>query len=59
MAAMAEGAGARGEGGGLSPEITAVYAIVVVLLVVGAGLRSGLTLGLLSLDVMDLQVRAC
>jgi hypothetical protein len=40
----------------LSPEITALYAIIVVLLVVGAGLMSGLTLGLLSLDVMDLEV---
>lgn len=41
----------------LSAEITALYAIIVVLLVLGAGLMSGLTLGLLSLDVMDLEVR--
>eukprot|EP00775_Hariotina_reticulata_P004275 gene4275-4529_t len=34
----------------------AVYGMIVVLLVLGAGLMSGLTLGLLSLDVMDLQV---
>jgi metal transporter CNNM len=35
---------------------TALYAVLVVLLVLGAGLMSGLTLGLLSLDVMDLKV---
>ena len=37
------------EGAPLSPEITALYAIIVVLLVVGAGLVSGLSLGLLGL----------
>lgn len=42
----------------MDPGETAVYAVVVVLLVLGAGLMSGLTLGLLSLDVMDLEVRA-
>lgn len=41
----------------LSATTTALYAILVVLLVLGAGLMSGLTLGLLSLDVMDLEVR--
>jgi hypothetical protein len=41
----------------LSAQITAFYAILVVFLVVGSGLMSGLTLGLLSLDVMDLEVR--
>lgn len=40
----------------LDPGETAVYAVAVVLLVLGAGLMSGLTLGLLSLDVMDLEV---
>jgi len=34
----------------------ALYSVIVVLLVIGAGLMSGLTLGLLSLDVMDLKV---
>lgn len=41
----------------LAAHTTALYAILVVLLVLGAGLMSGLTLGLLSLDVMDLEVR--
>ena len=41
----------------LDAHITALYAILVVMLVLGAGLMSGLTLGLLSLDVMDLEVR--
>lgn len=36
----------------------ALYALGVVFLVLGSGLMSGLTLGLLSLDVMDLEVRA-
>lgn len=40
----------------MSAHITALYAILVVFLVVGSGLMSGLTLGLLSLDVMDLEV---
>lgn len=43
----------------LSAHTTAFYAILVVFLVVGSGLMSGLTLGLLSLDVMDLQVQLC
>jgi hypothetical protein len=34
----------------------ALYALGVVFLVLGSGLMSGLTLGLLSLDVMDLEV---
>lgn len=41
---------------GLSVGATAGYALGVVALVLGAGLMSGLTLGLLSLDVMDLEV---
>lgn len=40
-----------------SPGSVALYAIIVVLLVLGAGCMSGLTLGLLSLDVLDLEVR--
>lgn len=40
----------------LSAHLTAFYAILVVFLVLGAGLMSGLTLGLLSLDVLDLEV---
>lgn len=40
----------------LSAQLTAFYAILVVFLVLGAGLMSGLTLGLLSLDVLDLEV---
>ncbi|KAF6253868.1 hypothetical protein COO60DRAFT_1273472 [Scenedesmus sp. NREL 46B-D3] len=40
----------------LSPGMVAGYAVAVVGLVLGAGLMSGLTLGLLSLDVMDLEV---
>lgn len=43
-------------GGELNPHTTALYAIIVVILVLGSGLMSGLTLGLLSLDVMDLEV---
>lgn len=40
----------------MSAHVTALYALLVVFLVVGSGLMSGLTLGLLSLDVMDLEV---
>lgn len=40
----------------LDPSQKAVFAIVSVLLVCGSGLASGLTLGLLSLDELDLQV---
>ncbi len=40
----------------LDAHTTALYAIIVVILVLGSGLMSGLTLGLLSLDVMDLEV---
>jgi predicted lipid-binding transport protein (Tim44 family) len=40
----------------LSPVVETGYALAVVGLVLGAGLMSGLTLGLLSLDVMDLEV---
>lgn len=40
----------------LSPGVETGYALAVVGLVIGAGLMSGLTLGLLSLDVMDLEV---
>jgi hypothetical protein len=40
----------------LPPGTEAAYAIIVVFLVLGAGLMSGLTLGLLSLDVLDLRV---
>jgi hypothetical protein len=40
----------------MPPATEAGYAIGVVLLVLGAGLMSGLTLGLLSLDVLDLRV---
>jgi hypothetical protein len=36
----------------------ALYSLGVVFLVLGSGLMSGLTLGLLSLDVMDLEVCA-
>jgi hypothetical protein len=43
----------------LTVHLTAFYSVLVVFLVVGSGLMSGLTLGLLSLDVMDLEVRAC
>lgn len=42
----------------LDPGEKAFYAVAVVLLVLGAGLMSGLTLGLLSLDVLDLEVGA-
>jgi metal transporter CNNM len=41
----------------LSPAVETGYALAVVGLVLGAGLMSGLTLGLLSLDVMDLEVK--
>ena len=41
-----------------SPHEVGIYAAVVVFLVIGAGLMSGLTLGLLSLDVLDLEVGA-
>lgn len=40
----------------ISAHTTALYSIIVVILVLGSGLMSGLTLGLLSLDVMDLEV---
>lgn len=40
----------------LSPGGVALSASMVGVLVLGAGLMSGLTLGLLSLDVMDLKV---
>lgn len=43
----------------LTVHMTAFYSVLVVFLVVGSGLMSGLTLGLLSLDVMDLEVRDC
>jgi hypothetical protein len=42
----------------LTPGVETAYALAVVVLVLGAGLMSGLTLGLLSLDVMDLEVRS-
>jgi hypothetical protein len=41
---------------GLEQWQVALYAVIIVLLVLGAGLMSGLTLGLLSLDIMDLEV---
>lgn len=41
----------------LEPGEKTLYSVAVVLLVLGAGVMSGLTLGLLSLDVMDLEVR--
>ncbi|GBF93780.1 hypothetical protein Rsub_06112 [Raphidocelis subcapitata] len=40
----------------LSQGAVTAYALIVAGLVLGAGLMSGLTLGLLSLDVMDLRV---
>lgn len=41
----------------LEPHQRIGYAVAVVSLILGAGLMSGLTLGLLSMDVLDLQVR--
>jgi len=51
-----------GGGGGLdgtaelSPGLKALFAIISVCLVIGSGLVSGLTLGLLSQDEMDLEI---
>jgi metal transporter CNNM len=42
--------------GELSPGIKALFAIISVCLVLGSGLVSGLTLGLLSQDEMDLEI---
>ncbi|PRW58116.1 DUF21 domain-containing protein [Chlorella sorokiniana] len=44
------------EGGSLSSGQTAVYIVISVLLVIFAGMMAGLTLGLLSLDKVDLEV---
>lgn len=43
----------------LSSGQTTLYAVLVVVLVAGSGLMSGLTLGLLSLDQLDLEVCMC
>ena len=44
--------------GPLNPETKVLYTCISVLLVVMAGLMSGLTIGLMAMDDMEMEVRA-
>ena len=43
----------------VNPEMRLVYILISIGLVILAGLMSGLTLGLMSMDAVDLEVLGC